>query len=85
LSVRSVFDVSAHVRFPLAAIPRFLLAAIDAILLFADPPLDAHLGDDVAGPGRDQQGGVWADAIRALITSHGDGHPVDPVSGPPGR
>ncbi len=26
-----------------------------------------------------------ADAIRALITSHGDGHPVDPVSGPPGR
>jgi DNA-binding NarL/FixJ family response regulator len=26
-----------------------------------------------------------ADAIRALITSRGDGHPVDPVSGPPGR
>jgi DNA-binding NarL/FixJ family response regulator len=26
-----------------------------------------------------------ADAIRALITSHGDGHPVDPVSGPPRR
>jgi DNA-binding NarL/FixJ family response regulator len=26
-----------------------------------------------------------ADAIRELITSRGDGHPVDPVSGPPGR
>jgi DNA-binding NarL/FixJ family response regulator len=26
-----------------------------------------------------------ADAMRTLITSHGDGHPVDPVSGPPGR
>jgi hypothetical protein len=25
------------------------------------------------------------DAIRALITSHGDDNPVDPVSGPPGR
>ncbi|MFZ0118867.1 MAG: response regulator transcription factor [Pseudonocardiaceae bacterium] len=25
------------------------------------------------------------DAIRALITSRGDGHPVDPVSGPRGR
>lgn len=25
------------------------------------------------------------DAIRALITSRGDGYPVDPVSGPPGR
>jgi DNA-binding NarL/FixJ family response regulator len=24
-----------------------------------------------------------ADAIRDLITSHGDGHPVNPVSGPP--
>jgi DNA-binding NarL/FixJ family response regulator len=24
-----------------------------------------------------------ADAIRALITNHGDGHPVDPVSGSP--
>ena len=26
-----------------------------------------------------------ADAIRELITSRGDGHPADPVSGPPGR
>lgn len=26
-----------------------------------------------------------ADAIRAFITGHGDGHPVDPVSGLPGR
>jgi DNA-binding NarL/FixJ family response regulator len=26
-----------------------------------------------------------ADAIRELIASHGDGHPVDPVSGPRGR
>jgi DNA-binding NarL/FixJ family response regulator len=26
-----------------------------------------------------------ADAIRALITSHGDGHPIDPVSGSSGR
>jgi DNA-binding NarL/FixJ family response regulator len=26
-----------------------------------------------------------ADAIRELITSRGDGHPVDPVSGSPGR
>ncbi len=26
-----------------------------------------------------------ADAIRALIASDGDGHPVDPVSGPRGR
>jgi CheY-like chemotaxis protein len=26
-----------------------------------------------------------ADAIRELLTSRGDGHPVDPVSGPPGR
>jgi hypothetical protein len=26
-----------------------------------------------------------ADAIRALITSDDDGHPIDPGSGPPGR
>jgi DNA-binding NarL/FixJ family response regulator len=26
-----------------------------------------------------------ADAIRALVTGHGDGHPVDPVSGCAGR
>jgi two-component system, NarL family, nitrate/nitrite response regulator NarL len=26
-----------------------------------------------------------ADAIRALITDHSDGHPIDPVSGSPGR
>jgi DNA-binding NarL/FixJ family response regulator len=26
-----------------------------------------------------------AESIRALITSRGDGHPGDPVSGPPGR
>jgi DNA-binding NarL/FixJ family response regulator len=26
-----------------------------------------------------------ADAIRALITSHGEGHPIDPASGSPGR
>jgi hypothetical protein len=26
-----------------------------------------------------------ADAIHTLITSYGDAHPVDPVSGPPGR
>jgi DNA-binding NarL/FixJ family response regulator len=29
--------------------------------------------------------GLSGDAIRALIASRGDGHPVDPVSGPRGR
>jgi DNA-binding NarL/FixJ family response regulator len=29
--------------------------------------------------------GLSAEAIRALITSRCDGHPADPVSGPPGR
>jgi DNA-binding NarL/FixJ family response regulator len=28
---------------------------------------------------------LTADAIRALLTSHGDGHPIDPGSGPLGR
>jgi hypothetical protein len=31
-----VFDASAHLRFPSAAIPRYLLAAIDVTLLFAN-------------------------------------------------
>ncbi len=29
--------------------------------------------------------GLSAEAIRGLIASRGDGHPVDPVSGPRGR
>jgi hypothetical protein len=29
--------------------------------------------------------GLSGDAIRALIASRGDGHPVDPVTGPRGR
>jgi hypothetical protein len=40
-----VFDTSAHLPFPPAAIPTCLLAAIDVTLLFADPRI---VGDDAA-------------------------------------